>query len=181
MRNLILATFAVIALWCVPARADLTGDQLHWDYYAYGGLYQAGNTWTDPGSGGNFLDYFTVSSDATSITFDYLSSSTWSSSGLSLSPTIANGIAIDLVSGGPFTSVTIDSATNMVGFDSSRVSFTADQIQVDWANLSFDSSTVVKLDVNGGTAVPEPAQTGALAFALVVLAFCQRKKIFSTR
>jgi len=49
----------------------------------------------------------------------------------------------------------------MVGFDSSRISFTGTQIQVDWPMLGFDEGTVVKLDVS---TVPEPG-TGLLVIA----------------
>jgi hypothetical protein len=84
---------------------------------------------------GTFDSYFNILGKPRSITFDYSPSSggTWSASGLSLPPTIYNGIAIDMVSGPPFTSVTVDPATNMVGFDASHISFTANQIQVDLA------------------------------------------------
>jgi cobalamin biosynthesis protein CbiG len=44
----------------------------------------------------------------------------------------------------------------MAGFTSSNVSFTSDQISINWPGLSFTTSTVVELDV-GTTSVPEPA------------------------
>ena len=54
----------------------------------------------------------------------------------------------------------------MTGFDSSDLSFTASQIQVNWANLDFDASTVVALDVTYSetSATPEPA-----TYSLVIL------------
>ena len=175
--------FAGLAIGAIPAHAAFIGSQLHWDYYAYGGLYQTGNTWTVAGSGGTFLTYFTMWADATSITFDYSTGAgggSWSTSALSLAPKIANGIAINLVSGGPFTSVSIDGATNMVGFSASRISFTGSQIQVDWQNLPFDQRTIVKLNVNAtGGQMPEPAQTSTVALSLAALAFWQRKRILA--
>jgi hypothetical protein len=125
---------------------------LSWNYYAYGGLYQNGNMWTVPGSGGAFLNYFTVSADTKSITFDYSTlpagtDKTWSASGLSLPPTIHNGIAINALSGTVIESVDINPATNMAGFDAARISFTGSQIQVDWVGLPFNPRTIVKLDV----------------------------------
>jgi len=127
------------------------GAQMSWQYYAYGASYAGPYLFIDKGvSVGAFDSYFNILAKPRSITFDYSPSvgGTWSPSILSLAPTIYNGIAINMVSGPPFTSVTIDPATNMVGFDSSRISFTADQIQVDWQNLAFTSSTIVRLDIN---------------------------------
>jgi hypothetical protein len=177
-RNKLLFTLAaVLVLTSFPARADILGDTLEWNYYAYGGLYETGNTWTDPGSGGNFSGYFNIESGADSITFVYTDTGTWSPSILSLAPTIYNGIAINLIAGGPFTSVTIDPATNMTGFNASDVSFTADQIQVNWANLPFTPSTIVELDVNSSSAVPEPSSVYLLGTALVVLGVARKVRL----
>lgn len=178
MRNLLFVA-ALIAITAVPGLSTMIGDQLEWNYYYDGSLLQSGETWTVPGSGGEFssgaVTYFDVSADGSSITFDYAADSegypnNWSSSPLSLSPTIDNGIAINLVSGVPFTAVTIDPATNMAGFGASNISFTATQIQVDWAELPFDSSTIVRLDV--ATGVPEPCTWALMALgsmALIIL------------
>jgi len=187
MRKLLICTIGFVVL-SLPARADITGDQLQWNYYAYGGLYEAGTTWTVPGSGGDFCiscgqTLFSIDTDDTSITFNYSVDNTpgpWSPSVLSLSPTIYNGIAIDLLSGGPFTSVKIDPATNMVGFNGSDLSFTANQIQVNWANLAFSTSTIVKLDVNSTvSSVPEPATLFSVALMLGVLGWGRRKQMFA--
>ena len=56
-----------------------------------------------------------------------------------------DGIAIDMVSPISFASVAIDPATNMAGFSPSNVYFTGNQIQIDWQNLPFNASTIVKL------------------------------------
>ena len=144
-----------------------------WQYYAFGGPYvysggQTSGTFTPTGGvvgtfvGGSSQLYFDIIADATSITFDYSitnrGSASWSDSVLSLSPTIYNGIAFDLVSGPAITSVTIDPATNMVGFDASRISFTNSEIQVDWQLLPFDTSTIVKLNINAAS-TPTPTGT----------------------
>jgi hypothetical protein len=68
---------------------------------------------------------FSIIADETSITFDYRSDAGgagWAASDLSLAPSIHNGIAINFVSGGHFSGVSINPLTNMVGFDLSRIS-----------------------------------------------------------
>ncbi len=173
---------AVALTLAVPARANLLGSTLSWQYYAYGGPYiytggQTGGTFVDNGGiGGTFVGgttslYFNIIADDTSITFDYSivtgpTPRSWTSSPLSLAPTIYNGIAINMVSGPAFSSVTIDPASNMVGFDASRFSFTGTQIQVDWQNLSFTPSTIVKLDIQ---TVPEPSMFALASLAAAAL------------
>jgi hypothetical protein len=147
---------AILLAISVPSGALAAGWEnasLQWSYYAYGGLFDGPHGCT-VGHGnicGTFQDYFNIVTDDHSITFDYsifsAGQSTWSKSKLSLPPTIHNGIAIDLLSAGRIVSVKIDPATNMQDFGGKHVSFTDKEIQVDWRNRSFDSSTIVKLDV----------------------------------
>lgn len=178
----------------LTARGDLLGSTLSWQYYAYGGPYKkpgwnSSGTFVDNGGiGGTFGGlvsgeewvYFNILADGTSITFDYsvLTGPTdpfllWSDSGLSLAPTIYNGLAINLVSGPAFSQVTIDPVTNMLGFDTSRFSFTGSQIQVDWANLNFSPGTIVKLDVQ---TVPEPAMLSLLTLGAGALLLVRRNR-----
>jgi hypothetical protein len=165
----------------MPADASgLLGSTLEWQYYGGGGPYnpvgaglETNGSFVDNGSvGGTFIEpdvssgdpvtVFNIDADDSTITFDFSAGAAVgpeSDSPLSLAPTIYNGIAINLLSGGSFSSVTIDSATNMSGFAAGDLSFSPDQIQVNWANLNFDDTTMVILDVNYSTTnpVPEPA------------------------
>jgi hypothetical protein len=189
MKNRTLYFVRVLALVMVagalavsPLRAGLLGATLNWQYYAYGGPYGTGGTWVDNGGiGGTFKDsgatYFNIIADNDTITFDYsvaTKSGTWSTSSLSLPPTIYNGIAINLVSGPAFTSVSIDAATNMPGFDAADLSFTGSQIQVNWENLPFGPSTIVKLDV-GTSGTPEPGAWVLIGSGLSVLGLAIRR------
>jgi hypothetical protein len=175
----------------VRAKANLIGADLGWQYYAGGGALPesvtgsvTGGSFIDNGgvggefiepTGGGPLPVFYLESDDTSITFDYSPStpSFWEGgSPLSLSPTIYNGIAINLLSAGTIDSVSIDSATNMEGFSASNFSFTGNQIEIDWSGLSFTDSTVVTLDVSldesdAPPSVPEPSTYSLMLLSLL--------------
>jgi hypothetical protein len=181
----------------VPACADgLLGSSLGWQYYGGPGAYNPGGdsatsgTFTDNGGvGGTFVDLggvtvFNIDADDMSITFDYSVDQTvgpWSTdTSLALAPTIYAGIAIDLLSAGAFASVTIDQATNMVDFDGSDLSFSGNQIQVNWGALDFTASTIVRLDVSLQDSVataPEPATGVLAAISLLTAVFARRRKL----
>jgi hypothetical protein len=74
-----------------------------------------------------------------------------------------------------FGSVAINPATNMVGFNASRISFDADNIWVDFVGLTGDSSTVVVLDI-GPAVVPEPSTALLLAAGTALLAGLRRAR-----
>lgn len=76
----------------------------------------------------------------------------------------------------PFTSVTIDPITNMIGLDASRISFDADNIFVNWQSLGFSTETIVRLNLGGGTVpVPEPATVLLLPSGLLAAGAFARK------
>ena len=172
---------------------SLTGATLSWQFYANGGPFTMDDSVTggefvvDGGVGGtlNFgsLVILNIEADYGSITFDYspyngsVSPDFWSQPadgvGLALAPTIYTGIAIDLLSDGSFNTVTIDPSTNMTGFDYSDLSFSGDQIQVNFAGLPFSTSTVVTLDVN----TPEPGTFSVIILASVLIGLVFRRKL----
>jgi hypothetical protein len=175
--------------------SGLLGASLGWQYYGGGIAYNPGNgsqtsgTFTDNGGiGGTFIDQgdlsiFNIVADSTSITFDYSvnisAGPAWSDSPESLAPTIYNGIAIDLLSDGSVTGVTIDAATNMAGFGASDLSFSSNQIEVNWADLAYSTSTIVKLDVTlqGSTPSPEPSTGVLTVVSLLSVFFAGRRKL----
>lgn len=75
-----------------------------------------------------------------------------------------------------FTSVTINAITNMAGFDSSRITFDANHIWVNWGGLSYTrGSTIVSLDINGTQQVPEPGTLALAGLALLAMV-CRLRK-----
>lgn len=87
----------------------------------------------------------------------------------------------------PITGVTFNGATNMVGLDASRLSFTADSISINWNGLPFDTNTIVSVDVQFGDA-PQPTQVPTMsAYALgltmlgVLLAAIRRLRVAGKR
>lgn len=166
----------------VPANASLLGDTLSWQSYFGGGEFHddstSGSFVVDGGIGGTMIvdgvSIYNLIALDDRIGFDYLSAGTWGASPLSLAPTIFNGVAINKLSGFGFASVGIHFATNLAGFDASRISFTPYQIQIDWQGLSFDANTLVKLNIT--TATPEPAAYLLLGSGLIALAAWGKRK-----
>ncbi len=193
--GLLVLLLSVAGLVPVSAEAGLIGSDLGWQYYAGGGALAAsvtgsvtGGSFIDSdGVGGEFIEptgngalpVFTIGADDTTITFNYSVStpSFWEpGSPLSLAPSIYNGIAVDLLSAGSFADVSLDAATNMAGFSASNFSFTGNQIEIDWSGLSFDTSTVVTLDVTNSqtSAAPEPATYSLMFLSLLGIGLAAR-------
>jgi hypothetical protein len=117
-------------------------------------------------SGNAGSDFATLDVSDTAILVDFYN-------GSSFTPSTFNGFVLsDINSTVPaITGVTVNSATNMSGFDASRVSFSADKIFVNLEGLSFDANTIVQLDV---TFVPLPPTLLAGFLGMGVLAGVRR-------
>lgn len=164
----------VLLLFAVPLSAALLdGQTVQATYYFPDSstVYAVGANVT-VGAGIEYLDfinYFDLDLDDATITAsNFASSGRWTG-------TSFNGFVIRDVNGtiGWFTSVTISPLTNMAGLDASRISFTSDQIFVNWQGLAINPGTVVALDVTG--AVPEPTTLVLMASALAGIAL--RRKL----
>jgi hypothetical protein len=80
-----------------------------------------------------------------------------------------NGFVFTDYTNSPITSVTIDPSTTMPGFTLDNVSWTSNQIWVNWQGLPPTGG--VKLDISGGgSAIPEPSTWLLLGSSLVGLA-----------
>jgi hypothetical protein len=158
-----------------PASAlGLTGQSLSAAYYYPDLATVYGVTWTPSsftvGAGqetdGNVEDVTHLlvdfADDSLTITLDTILSNpdpTWnntSHNGPVFTSALSHGIA----------SASVDGSTTMTGFDDTRVSFTGNQILVNWAGLSYEDGTVVKINF---TFVPEPASAALLLVAGLAL------------
>jgi hypothetical protein len=88
-----------------------------------------------------------------------------------------NGIRIYDINGQipDFTSVIINSATNLPGFDASRIAFDSNNIWINFQSLIGTGYPLVSLDVAGASGVPEPATMILLGPVLIGLAGLRRK------
>jgi hypothetical protein len=129
----------------VTSKANWSGDTLI-EYYYYpstSNLYYTSPTFVAPASAikGDGTPTFYLSATANSVTAsNFYANTSWNSATF-------NGFEIvdethNLISG-----VTIDASTNMAGLTASRITFGSNYLEVNWQGLSFNTSTVVKLDL----------------------------------
>lgn len=77
----------------------------------------------------------------------------------------------------PITGVTINGATNLAGFDVSRLSFDPDNIYINLQGLAAGGAHLVRLDVQfGAAAVPEPSTVLLFGAGLAAIAIPVRRR-----
>ena len=106
---------------------------------------------------------------ANNIQMTFISSSTWSGAE-------QNGPVFEVLTAGPLISgVSINPATDLGGFDMTRVSFTPTTITVNWQGLAFNTGEVISLDVTfdgvveDATPVPSLSMLGLMLLAGLLL------------
>jgi hypothetical protein len=163
----------------LSAHAGLIGSTVSTQYYFNGGAYTGAVSFTADGANhtNSLGGYFGVQVTDTQVIYDYTSAATWNTGNAwsSGSLYIENGNLLDFLGAPNITSVTLDAASNMVGFDASRITFDTNSIAVNWAGLSFNSDTRVVLNVAAGT-LPEPASYALVIAALAGVGLARRRK-----
>lgn len=186
--NISAKQFANAALaWIVlaasgVAHAGFIGTQMDVGYYTpdtsslYASAVFTPSTFT-VGAGqetvGNIEDVTNIFIDFTdnilSITFGtILSSPTWNSNSF-------NGVIFTATSPLDIGSVLVDPSTTMAGFDNFRVSYTDNQILLNWQGLSYIDGTTVNINFTSASAVPEPGTLALLGIGFAGLAWRRRQ------
>jgi len=180
MKKLTYILGLVGCLFAFQANAGFLGAQLQARYFFPNSGNQFSNTEVftvvDPGVE---VSFFPDGDPRTNLDFSdtnlfitYNSSSSWTNAAF-------NGFVVDDFNSilDDITGVSINVATNMVGLDASRISFTSDSFSVNWNGLAFNTNTIVSLDFDfRGQQVPEPASIALLGLGLAAIGFSIKKK-----
>jgi hypothetical protein len=171
-----LAFSALLLVLALPGQAALLNGQtvrLTYEFPNQGTVWNGNTHDLLVGPGFEILG-FPVGDPRTNIDFSdtniyvtFNSSAQWNS-------TSFNGFHVYDLNGTipAFTIVTLNPATtpNMLGL---TLTFDADNIWVNWAGISFNTQTIVSIDVNG-SGIPEPGTLGLMAAGLGMLALAGR-------
>ena len=170
--KMLLLTGGLFLLLLTPSLASaqaLTGETITTTYYFpdLSSVYYLGPA-TDtvvPGGISNFADFADITFSSNNILI-----TTNRNAGI-------NAVSFDgfvfYDPNGIFASVTLDPSTNYAGFDASRLTFNADKIFVNVADLAGLSGQTISLDIN----TPEPETL--LLFASGLLVILGRKLMIS--
>jgi hypothetical protein len=160
---------AALAAFAVPAAASFDGATIDLQYY-FPDLGSPFSTFEQFVVGAGVESTFFPDDDprtnldfgGTNLYITYNSASNWTFADFNGFVFADTTNTLDTIVG-----VSVNAATNMVGFDASRVSFTGDTVAVNWNGLSFNEQTIVSLDFRfGDAAIPEPA-----TWAMMILGF----------
>lgn len=177
-----LAAVAATVLTAPSAHALLIGNTVSYDY-----RFPSQSTPVPGTTDGNYLvgagveisglanpgDFARIDLSDTNILVDFISGGTFVSSSF-------NGAHFADAFGtiAAFTSVTVSAATNLGGFNASRISFDANNIFLNFTGLTFSANSIVSVNVAGApsTKVPEPGTLTLLGLGALAAGALRRRR-----
>ena len=169
-----LAPLILLPVMISPASALLLGDTVQADYLfpTQTSVFQTlGTATVTPTALFNSFGQtnYLVTDNTLQITNVFRSDVTFLSA-------VLNGVEITDLTNALITGVTVDPATNLVGFSAADVSFDASHIFVNLQSLVTTPTTLVKLDISGtAPPIPEPDSLALLAIGIFSLSLLRRR------
>ena len=178
MGKKILLLLGVLMLFlATAAQADILGDTVTIQYYSpdksspWGAPLHTTGVVTLLGVSLNLFDNQLVTVFADHVDLVALRDSSF------LGPVPFNGVSIeDLTNPGVFTSFSVDPASNVVGFDVSRVSIDGGLLWINYEELGTPHDSLARVDFETA-AIPEPASILLFGTGLAGLAGLLRRKL----
>ena len=183
LRAIPFVLIAFTAISALPARADFIGQQIEVNflYPELSPVFEADGTQTITAGGVSFSSLGKVGTFVTGSEVQI--TNIFGQNLPSFAAADYNGIQLTEVGLSPatITGVAIDPATNIAGFGLAQVSFTANNIILNLAGLSFPSNAVFAVDLTFNDSIigaPEPSSVSLLGIglAMVVFAGYRRRK-----
>jgi hypothetical protein len=176
LRGLGLAMMTMLPLGSLPAHASFIGQQFSATYrFPDLGTVSPLVPWTPAtfvvGAGVDTVadvdGTVTISTDFAATTLTLVISTELPTPGWAA--TAFNGPVFSGTLPHGITGLSVNALTTMEGFDNTRLSFTSDEIRIDWSGLAYVDGTQVVVDASF-TTVPEPTALALFGFALLGLA-----------
>jgi hypothetical protein len=121
----------------------------------------------DDCASGHYAFNYSVDYSDTSILVTYVTSGGWA-------PATFNGFVVNDVNGTiPAFNATLG-FTDVTGFDASRLTFDADNIFLNWQDLSYQTGNTIRIDL-ARSSVPEPTTLLLLGLGLAGLGFARKR------
>jgi hypothetical protein len=170
----LVASFAILGV-SQAASASLLGDSITAEYYIpdLSSPYPPARTQTVTSSGALYAGFGGGVFDVTVTPSRIIADNFAFEDSFSADP--FNGFVLT-DNTKPFDPVFVDALTNMVGFDSSRITVSGNQLFINWQGLLFNTGTKVVLDVGAPSAVPLPPAALLFMPGLGLLGFMARRK-----